>query len=142
MAVDDHGIETLKKSAEEMNPGDKSDYYHKVGLVSEGVEVSPSNPLPVSAGSGSGTSGQVNNISATTTAQTVAVPANAIGFLLESDSSNTDNIRWAIGATASASVGTLAEPGRDTGYIPLAAAISVIAIAGTQAVSVQWVLRP
>ena len=32
MAVDDHGLEALKKSAEEVIPGDSSDYYHKVGL--------------------------------------------------------------------------------------------------------------
>lgn len=30
MAVDDHGLEVLKKSAEEVSPGDKSDYYLKV----------------------------------------------------------------------------------------------------------------
>lgn len=31
MAVDDHGLEVLKKSGEEVTPGDKSDYYIKVG---------------------------------------------------------------------------------------------------------------
>ena len=31
MAVDDHGLEVLKKSGEEVTPGDKSDYYVKVG---------------------------------------------------------------------------------------------------------------
>lgn len=30
MAVDDHGLEVLKKSGEEVTPGDKSDYYIKV----------------------------------------------------------------------------------------------------------------
>ena len=29
MAVNDHGIEVLKKSGEEITPGDKSDYYIK-----------------------------------------------------------------------------------------------------------------
>lgn len=33
MAVDDHGLEVLKKSGEEVTPGDKSDYYVKVGQV-------------------------------------------------------------------------------------------------------------
>ena len=33
MAVDDHGTETLKKSAEETVPGSKADYYHKNGLI-------------------------------------------------------------------------------------------------------------
>lgn len=82
-----------------------------------------------------------NNASVTTTASTFTVPANAVGFLLEAESGNTANIRWAIGSTATASVGTLTEPGRDTGYIPGAANISVIAISGTQSVSVQWILR-
>lgn len=31
MAVNDHGLEVLKKSGEELTSGDKSDYYHKVG---------------------------------------------------------------------------------------------------------------
>lgn len=81
-----------------------------------------------------------NNASVTTAASTFTAPANAVGFLLEAESSNTNNIRWAIGSTATASVGTLAEPGRDTGYIPGAADISVITIGGTQSVSVQWIL--
>lgn len=34
MAVDDHGLETLKKAAEEVTPGDKSNLYYKVGLIS------------------------------------------------------------------------------------------------------------
>lgn len=31
MAVDDHGIEALKKAAEEVTPGNQSDYFLKVG---------------------------------------------------------------------------------------------------------------
>lgn len=33
MAVDDHGLEVLKKSGEEVVPGSKADYYIKVGQV-------------------------------------------------------------------------------------------------------------
>lgn len=33
MSVDDHGIETLKKSAEEINAGDKSEYQHRVRVT-------------------------------------------------------------------------------------------------------------
>lgn len=91
---------------------------------------------------GYGTQGSIsNNASVTTTASTFTAPANAIGFILEAESGNTANIRWAIGSTATVSVGTLAEPGRDTGYIPAGANISAIAISGTQAVSVQWVVK-
>lgn len=34
MAVDDHGLEVIRKSGEEVTPGDKSDYYIKVAVVS------------------------------------------------------------------------------------------------------------
>lgn len=40
MAVDDHGLEVLKKAGEEVTPGDKSDYYIKVGT-------DPGHPLDV-----------------------------------------------------------------------------------------------
>lgn len=49
MAVDDHGLEVLKKSGEEVTPGDKSDYYIKTGLVYNGAPISALNPLPTSA---------------------------------------------------------------------------------------------
>lgn len=82
----------------------------------------------------------VNNSITATAASTFIAPANARGFNLLSESTNTQNIRWAIGATATSSVGALYEPGRDTGYIPGAANISVISTSGTQTVSVQWIL--
>ena len=85
--------------------------------------------------------GSVNNVSVTSTASTVSVPSNAVGFILESDSTNSANIRWAVGSVASASVGTLMEPGRDTGYVPIASNISLISLSGTQTVSVQWVVK-
>lgn len=31
--IDDHGLEVIRKSGEEVTPGDKSDYYLKVGQV-------------------------------------------------------------------------------------------------------------
>lgn len=34
MAVDDYGIEAIRKSAEEVIPGNKSNYYLKVGFAS------------------------------------------------------------------------------------------------------------
>lgn len=86
--------------------------------------------------------GSIVNTSLTaTTASTASVPGNAVGFVLEAPSTNTDNIRWCIGGTASTTVGMLAEPGRDSGYIPCAANISVCAtVSGTNAFSIQWVL--
>lgn len=41
MAVDDEGVETLKKSAEEVVPGSKADYYHKVGLFDRETNSAP-----------------------------------------------------------------------------------------------------
>ncbi len=49
MAVDTHGLEVLKKSGEEVTPGDISDLYIKTGLLVNGQPVSNSNPLPTSA---------------------------------------------------------------------------------------------
>lgn len=84
--------------------------------------------------------GTVINQGVTGTAVSFAPPSNSVGFILESVSPNTDNIRWAIGSVAGASVGTLYEPGRDTGFIPCAATISIISPSGTsQEVVIQWI---
>lgn len=83
----------------------------------------------------------VNTALVATTASSVSAPANAVGFILEAPSDNTHNIRWCIGGTASTTVGMLTEPGRDTGYIPCSANISVCStVSGTNAFSVQWIL--
>jgi hypothetical protein len=81
-----------------------------------------------------------SNSVVSTSATTFAAPAHAVGFILEAEGGNTDNVRWAVGSVASTSVGVLTEPGRDSGYIPLAADISVSSLTGTQSVDVQWVL--
>ncbi len=88
------------------------------------------------------TNGSVVNTTLTaTTASPNTAPANATGFILEAESTNTNNIRWAIGATASATVGSRLEPGRDSGFIPCAATISVCAeVSGTNLYSIQWIL--
>lgn len=83
----------------------------------------------------------VNQALTATTAFASNVPANAVGFILEAPSDNTNNIRWCVGGTASATVGMLAEPGRDSGYVPCAANISICAtVSGTNAFSIQWIL--
>jgi hypothetical protein len=83
----------------------------------------------------------VNQALTATTAISNSAPANAVGFILEAPSDNTDSIRWCIGGTASTTVGMLTEPGRDSGYVPCAAAISVCAaVSGTNAYSIQWIL--
>lgn len=75
-------------------------------------------------------------------ASTISVPSHAVGFICEASSSNANNLRYAIGSTASTTSGMRLEPGRDTGYIPLAANISVEAEAGSaQQIQCQWVVN-
>lgn len=87
-----------------------------------------------------GTSGSQSNATVSTVI-TLTAPANAMGFLLTNLDTSTANIRWAVGATATASVGTQLQPGRDTGFIPAGANISVCAESGTQNYSVQWIVK-
>lgn len=75
-----------------------------------------------------------------TTAATLTAPANAVGFILQSADTNTANMRWRVGAAATTTVGQQLQPGRDTGYVPMAANISIISESGTQEYQVQWVL--
>lgn len=89
------------------------------------------------------TAGSAANTALTgTTASTATAPANAVGFILYADTNNTDTIRFAIGATASTTVGGRLEPGRDTGYLPCAANVSICAVtsSGTNAFFIQWIL--
>lgn len=86
--------------------------------------------------------GSISNSTAiTSTPTTFTAPSNAIGFILEAESTNTANIRWAVGSAASTTAGMLTEPGRDSGFVPLGANLSVAAVSGTQAVDIQWVSR-
>lgn len=104
------------------------------------VAISPNNPLTFNPSpNAAGSYAEITNL--TTTAQTFTKPTNAVGFILETLSDNTVNVRYKIGATATTTSGMRMEPGRDTGYVPCAANISVIAESGTnQVVTVQWVL--
>lgn len=87
-----------------------------------------------------GTSGSQSNTTVSTVA-TLTAPANAMGFLLMNLDTSSANIRWAVGATASASVGSQLQPGRDTGFVPAGANVSICAESGTQNYSVQWVVK-
>lgn len=92
---------------------------------------------PVNA---SGSYAEITNL--TTTAQTFTAPSNAVGFVIEALSDNTNNIRYKIGSTATTTSGMRLEPGRSENYNSGPAAnISVIAEDGTnQIVTVQWIL--
>lgn len=91
---------------------------------------------PVNTGaSGSAAAAQVSTVA------TLTAPANAVGFVLMNLDTSTTNMRWAIGRTASATLGQQLQPGRDTGFIPAGANISIIAESGTVDYDVQWVSR-
>lgn len=73
-------------------------------------------------------------------ATTLTKPANAVGFVLQAFDTNSDVVRWAIGTTAATGTGSQLEAGRDTGYQPCGANVSVCPVTGTQTVGIQWVL--
>lgn len=70
---------------------------------------------------------------------TLTAPANSVGFLLQASSANAANLRYRIGSVATTSSGNQLEPGRDTGFIPCGADISVVSESGTNEYQIQWV---
>ena len=84
--------------------------------------------------------GGENTDSTVSTVATLTAPANALGFILMNLDTSSANIRWRIGAVATASAGQQLQAGRDTGYIPCAANISICAESGTQNYNIQWIL--
>lgn len=74
------------------------------------------------------------------TAETFTKPANAVGFILQASSSNVGNIRWKAAGTATASSGHQLEPGRDTGFLPIATDVSYINESTTgDYIAITWV---
>lgn len=93
--------------------------------------------------SGANTNGTIVNTTLTATTATANVaPANAVGFFIEASSDNTHSIRWAIGSTASPTVGMRFESGRSgDSFIPCTGTVSVCAeVSGTNSYQLQWVL--
>jgi hypothetical protein len=84
-------------------------------------------------GSGSAAAATVSTVA------TLSAPANAVGFILQCLDTSTANIRWSIGRTSSATLGQQLQPGRDTGFIPCGANVSICAESGTQNYDIQWV---
>lgn len=90
------------------------------------------------------TDGTCVNASLTgTTASTENAPSSTVGFILFADDDNSDPIRFRIGAAASTSAGLRLAPGRDSGFIPCSANLSICATAstGTNAYALQWITR-
>lgn len=117
----------------DFNSGNVSAQTLRVVIVSDQPAFPTSSPINTT---GSHTTSTVGAVAATLTA-----PANAVGFLLQASDQNGTNIRWAIGTTASATVGSQLQPGRGTGYVPCGANVSIISESGTNEYEMQWVQR-
>lgn len=106
-------------------------------------------PLPAGAATSAlqskapiSTTGSGSSAAATvSTVATLTAPANAVGFILMNIATSTTNMRWAVGRTASTTLGQQLQPGRDTGFVPIGANISIIAESGTVTYDVQWIAQ-
>jgi hypothetical protein len=96
------------------------------------VSVKPSNGA---TGSGSAAAATVSTVI------TLSKPSNAIGFVLMNLDTSTANVRWALGRTATTTLGQQLQPGRDTGFIPAAIDVSLVAESGTQNYDIQWIAQ-
>lgn len=91
------------------------------------------NPIPGSAGSGSAAAATVSTVI------TLSAPSNAKGFILQNLDTSTANVRWAIGRTATTTLGQQLQAGRDTGFVPCSGNVSLVSESGTQNYDIQWV---
>lgn len=82
---------------------------------------------------GSGTTGTVSTVI------TLTAPSNAVGFILTNLDTSTANIRWALGRTATTTVGAQLQSGRDTGYLPFGGNVSIVSESGTQNYDIAWI---
>ncbi len=86
--------------------------------------------------------GQQSGSSVSSTVSTViteTAPTGATGFILMAPDTNTANIRFRIGATATTTTGLQLQAARDSGFIPCGANISICAESGTQGYELQWI---
>lgn len=99
-----------------------------------------SSALPTGAAEQANAASFAEDASVTSSAETFTAPSGAIGFVIQAPSSNTANVRFKCGGTASSSSGFLLEPGRSE-ILPVGVNISYAAESGTQALYVQWLQR-
>jgi 3D (Asp-Asp-Asp) domain-containing protein len=103
-----------------------------VVIASDQSAIPTKAPLSVT-GSGSAASATVSTVA------TLTAPSNAVGFILQNLDTSTANIRWAVGRTATTTLGQQLQPGRDSGFVPIGANVSIVAESGTQNYDIQWV---
>ena len=81
-----------------------------------------------------------------TTESSLAAPSNAVGVIVESDSTNLGNVRWGFSNSTSpilsSTLGMLMEPGRSTDQLSFGTGsyLHLISLSGTNSVNVQWIL--
>lgn len=86
------------------------------------------------------TSGSGSPAGPTVTTQILlTAPAKAVGFIIMNLDISTTNMRWSIGRTSSATLGQQLQPGRDSGFVPCGANVSICAESGTCTYDIQWV---
>lgn len=124
-------ISQIAGTATSVNTGNADAGTQRVAIATDQPAIATKSPINA-AGS--------NTDSTVSTVATLTAPANAVGFILMNLDTSGANIRWRIGAVATSSAGQQLQPGRDTGFIPCAANISVCAESGTQNYNVQWIL--
>ena len=71
---------------------------------------------------------------------TITAPANAVEVIIQADDTNTENLRFKIGGTATTTSGIQLQPGRSE-TLKVGANISIIPEAGTQKYNVQYITQ-
>lgn len=80
------------------------------------------------------------NLSLTTAGSTFTAPANAIGFKIMADDTNSANVRYKAGATASTTSGMQLQAGRAEDHQG-GSNVSIFAESDTQKVMIQWAIQ-
>jgi len=85
--------------------------------------------------------GSSSGTTSVSTVVSVTPPAGAVGFILQCEGITASNpIRFRTSGTATTTSGTLLQPGQDTGYIPAAPTLSIVAQTGTAAYNLEWII--
>jgi len=101
-------------------------------VVDSGSVTVSSTKAPINS-TGSGTAGTVSTVI------TLSAPSNAVGFVLMNMDTSTANLRWAVGRTATTTVGQQLQPGRSSDFVSVGADVSLVAESGTQNYDIQWI---
>lgn len=94
MAVDDHGLEVLKKAGEYAVPGSPADYYIKVRGLGDGTVDFVVEPIDVA------TTPKIYNVAVGTTEVSQALSANTKRFSIQPRGTTTLNVAYAVGESS------------------------------------------